>query len=175
MGQQGKPVAQYLQQGKGRDGTDAALFGTGARSPDVARFAQAMQTDPHQFRFSVNPPRNASYFPLQAAIEALMARVEKDLGRPLDWIAAVHHDTKHPHAHVVMRGTDREEQPLYITTDYLSRGLRYRASQMATWLLGPEKGLDRTQERAHDPQQSQTVRRSLGQKPEQHRGQEMGL
>ena len=84
MGSGNKPVAHYLSKGKGREGTDAALFGKGDRSPDVPPFAQAVQTDPRQFRFSVNPPRNAPYFPLQAYTEVLMARVEKDLGRPLD-------------------------------------------------------------------------------------------
>ena len=175
MGQGNKPVAQYLSQGKGRDGTDAALFGKGDRSPDGAPFAQAVQTDARQFRFSVNPPRNVPYFPLQAYTEALMARVEKDLGRPLDWIAAVHHDTPHPHVHVVLRGKDLDNKDLYINKDYLSRGLRARASQIATWLLGPEKGVDRTMDRTQAPRTQQAVRQSLGHKREQHQGQEMGL
>ena len=175
MGHDNKPVAHYLSKGKGRDGTESLLFGKPGQSVDPARFAQAVQTDPRQFRFSVNPPRNAPYFPLQAYTEVLMARVEKDLGRPLDWIAAVHHDTQHPHVHVVLRGKDLDNKDLYINKDYLRRGLRARASQIATWLLGPEKGLDRTIAQTHEPRKQQTVRRSLGHAKEQRHGQEMGL
>ena len=170
-----RPLAEYLTQGKGRDGTDAALFGRNDRSPDVVRFAQATQTDPRQFRFSVSLPAHVQYVPLQAYAEVLMARVEKDLGRPLDWVGAVHHDTKQPHVHVVLRGKALDEKDLYIDKHYLSHGLRHRATQVALWLVGEETLLGRTPERTQDPRKQQTVRRSLGQRPEQQRGQEMGL
>ena len=175
MGDRGKPVLDYLQEGKGRDGTDAALFGTGDRSPDVVRFAQAVQTDPRQFRFSISLPQHVQYVPLQAYAEVLMARVEKDLGRPLDWIAAVHHDTAHPHAHVVLRGKDLDQKEFFVNKHYLSHGLRQRATQVALWLVGEEKLLGRTPERTQEPRTQQTVRRSLGHQKEQSRGQEMGL
>lgn len=154
---------QYLQKDKGRDGADARLFG----NTDPAQFAQQASQDTHQFRFSVSLREQHPFFALQPYIETLMARVEKDLGRPLEWVGAVHHDTAHPHAHVVLRGADREGQPLYIKNDYLTHGLRYRASQIATWLLGPERSPQRTIERAPS--------KGLGHKVEQHRGQEMGL
>ncbi len=34
----------------------------------------------------------------------LMERMEKDLGTDLEWVAVEHHNTEHPHAHVVVRG-----------------------------------------------------------------------
>ena len=100
------PHLQYLQQGKGRDGTDAALFGPDGRPVDVTAFALAAQQDPHQFRMSMSLGKAHPYFALQPYIEALMQRVEKDLGRPIDWLAATHHDTAHTHTHLVVRGKD---------------------------------------------------------------------
>ena len=34
----------------------------------------------------------------------LMERMEKDLGTDLEWVAVEHHNTEHPHVHVVVRG-----------------------------------------------------------------------
>ena len=87
----------------------------------------------------------------------------------------MHHDTPHPHVHVVLRGKDLDNKDVYINKDYLSRGLRARAAQIATWLLGPDKSPERTPDRTQEPRQHQTVRRSLGHAKEQHHGQEMGL
>jgi len=131
------PHLQYLQQGKGRAGQDAALFGAAGCSVDPRQFAMAAQQDPHQFRLSISLDREHPYFALQPYIETLMQRVEKDLGRPLAWVAATHYDTAHTHTHVVLRGRDREGTDLYILNDYLTHGWRYRADQIATWLLGP--------------------------------------
>lgn len=127
----------YLKHQAGHDGQDAHLFTLEGQPLDVKAFVASAQQDPHQFRFSVNPESPPQYLPLQPLIESLMARMEADLGRPLEWVAAVHHNTGRPHAHVIVRGKDRDGQDLYIRTDYLQHGLRYRASQLATQLLGP--------------------------------------
>lgn len=161
---------QYLQQGKGQQGQHAVLFGA-AGPVDPQRFAQAAQDDTHQFRFSVSLKEAQPYFAFRPYIEALMAQVERDVRRPLAWVAAVHHDTAHPHAHVVLRGRDLEGTPLFFTKDYLSHGLRFRADRIATWLLGPDRS--QAQQRAHTQARAKQV--SLGHPAEQRRGQEMGL
>jgi type IV secretory pathway VirD2 relaxase len=35
-----------------------------------------------------------------------MARMEEELGTKLDWVAADHRDTAHPHTHIILRGKD---------------------------------------------------------------------
>lgn len=169
MGSQGKSVEQYLTHGKGPQGSEATLFTQDGQQVDMGRFMQQAQHDPHQFRFSVSLRDRQPFFAFQPYVETLMRQVENDLGRRLDWVAAVHHDTAHPHAHVILRGRDMESTPLFIKNDYLTYGLRARADTIATWLLGPEKGRDRarTQERR--------TQLSLGHTAEQRRGQEMGL
>ena len=34
----------------------------------------------------------------------LVSRMEKDLGMPLEWVAAAHYNTEHPHVHMALRG-----------------------------------------------------------------------
>ena len=65
--------------------------------------------------------------------------MEKDLGRPIDWLAANHYDTEHPHTHIVLRGRDVQGKDLYVEKDYMTYGLRARASQLLTWILGPQR------------------------------------
>jgi hypothetical protein len=125
---------RYLTRGKGPGGQESALFGPG--TSDLARFQHDAQQDPHQFRLVVMVPHDArldrTHF-----IELFMAQVERDLGRPLDWLAAHHDDTTHPHTHLVLRGQDRNGRTLYMERHYLTHGLRTRASELLTWFLGP--------------------------------------
>lgn len=139
----------YLQKDKGLGGKDAELFGRQNQTTHIARFLREAQHDTHQFRWGLSLKAVPRSFDFQRYVQRFMHQVERDLGRPLDWIAAVHHDRPHPHAHIVLRGRDRDGADLYITKDYLSRGLRYRASAIATALLGPEKNVER--EQSHEP------------------------
>ena len=52
------------------------------------------------------------------------------------------YDTGHPHAHVVIRGVDRDGQELRLDRAYISRGLRWRAQELATDELGPRREVD---------------------------------
>src|SRR5712691_5004147 len=124
----------YLTHAKGPGQQDATLFGPGAAT--TPPFVQAAQQDRHQFRLVVSVPDHR-LLDRTRYIELFMAQVERDLGRPLDWLAAHHADTQHPHTHIVVRGRDREGKDLYMERDYLAFGLRARASQLLTWLLGP--------------------------------------
>jgi hypothetical protein len=124
----------YLTHAKGPDKQDATLFGPGA--PAKPQFVQAAQQDRHQFRLVVSVPEHR-VLDRTLYIELFMAQVERDLGRPLDWTAAHHYDTPYPHTHIVLRGRDRNGKELYMECDYLHYGLRARASQLLTWILGP--------------------------------------
>jgi len=71
-----------------------------------------------------------------------MAEAERDLGTRLEWVAANHYDTDHPHAHVVLRGKTMWGEDLVIPRAYMSHGLRRRASEVLTRELGPETSLE---------------------------------
>ena len=161
--------------GQGAGWYGESLVWQAGKSVDPARFAQAVQTDPRQFRFSVNPPRNAPYCPLQAYTEVLMSRVEKDLGRPLDWIAAVHHDTHIPMSMSCSVGKMWRQGFIY--QQRLSESWFARAGHpdgyVVAWAGAKAAGAHRS--RTQEPRTQQTVRRSLGHQKEQRQGQEMGL
>ncbi len=66
-----------------------------------------------------------------------MVAVEHDLDTRLDWVAVDHHNTGHPHIHVVIRGRDEHGRDLVIAREYLTRGMRERAQGIVGLDLGP--------------------------------------
>ena len=67
----------------------------------------------------------------------VLKRAQQDLRTPLSWVAVAHHNTDHPHVHVVLRGRTADGKDLVIPRDYLAEGLRRRAAEVATEHLGP--------------------------------------
>src|ERR1700676_3627590 len=81
-------------------------------------------------------PEFADRLNLQQHARDLMQRMERDLGTQLEWVAAVHHNTGHPHVHIAVRGVDGEGRPLRLPREYIRAGLRGRAEEIATEALG---------------------------------------
>jgi hypothetical protein len=123
----------YLTHAKGPEGQDALLFGPGAA--DRRQFLQAAHQDPRQFRLVVSPAvpevGDRTRF-----IARFMAQVERDLRLPLDWVAAHHFDTAHPHTHIALRGRSHTGKAFLLAKHYKQDGLQARAQQVLTWLLG---------------------------------------
>lgn len=139
-GKSGKSAAhlRYIQRdGTSRDGERGQLYSANEDRADGAAFVERGVDDRHQFRFIVSPEDGADLFDLTAYTRDLMAQVETDLGTRLDWVAVNHHNTGHPHVHVIVRGVDELGQNLVINGDYLANGIRDRASDLATLELGP--------------------------------------
>jgi type IV secretory pathway VirD2 relaxase len=105
------------------------------------RMLKAHDNEEHQFRFIVSP-EDAHELDLNAYVRELMTRVEKDVGQPLVWSAVNHHDTAHPHAHVIVRGVDRNGRAVRFDREYMRHGFRQRAQTLATEWLGPRNELD---------------------------------
>jgi type IV secretory pathway VirD2 relaxase len=127
---------RYIERdGVEKDGSKGVLYG-----PDgpVRRrtFEEPRLGERHQFRFIVSP-EDAGELDLTAFVRSLMARVEKDLGRKVEWAAVNHYDTGHPHAHIVIRGVDRDGRELRFDRSYIASGIRWRAQEIATQELGP--------------------------------------
>ncbi|WP_408871852.1 relaxase/mobilization nuclease domain-containing protein [Gluconacetobacter aggeris] len=139
-GRNGKAAAhlRYIQRdGTARDGERGRLYSGNEDRADGDAFLDRGRDDRHQFRFIVSPEDAGDLADLTGYTRDLMAQVEADLGTKLDWVAVNHHNTGHPHVHVVVNGRDELGEDLVINGDYLANGIRERASELVTLELGP--------------------------------------
>src|SRR5882757_1736431 len=125
-----------------REGNPGELYDQSHDRTDAKAFAERGEGDRHQFRFIVAPEDSAEIADLKPFVRDLMRQVESDLGTRLDWVAADHFNTGHPHSHIVVRGKDDRGTDLVIARDYIAHGMRARASELITRELGPESELD---------------------------------
>jgi type IV secretory pathway VirD2 relaxase len=91
---------------------------------------------------------------LQQHTRELMKRIERDLGTQLEWVAAVHHNTEHPHVHIAVRGIDDNGMPLRLPREYIREGMRERAEEIATEALGYRSPADAQEARRRETLQS---------------------
>ncbi len=106
--------------------------------------------DKHQFRVIISPETGADMGDLKPFTRDLMRQMEKDLNTRLDWVAVNHYDTAHPHTHVVIRGATDDGKILNIAGDYISKGIRGRARELATQYLGHKSEWEVMQDRASE-------------------------
>lgn len=129
---------RYVQRdGVTREGAPGRLYDAGDDHADGKAFLERSSGDRHQFRLIVSAEDGAAYDDLKPFIRRLMASVEQDLGTTLDWVAVDHHNTGHPHSHVVLRGRTDRGLDLVIAREYLTRGIRERAAEIVRLDLGP--------------------------------------
>ncbi len=140
------PLTRHLtylkREGVIRDGNDAHMFDANSDAVDELEFAERCQDDRHHFRFIISPEDAAKMDGLRAFTRELMVDAERDLGTKLDWVAVDHWNTDNPHIHILVRGRADDGKDLVISRDYISRGLRARASERLTLELGLRNELD---------------------------------
>ena len=160
----GRAHLAYLERdGVTREGTPGRLYSTFSDEVDRDAFLDRGIDDRHQFRFIVAPEDSARYADLKQFTRDLMAKVEADLGTTLDWVAVDHHDTGHPHVHVIVRGVTEDGKTLNIAGDYIAHGFRHRASEVLTRDLGhqTERELQRQLETEVDAERLTRLDRAL--------------
>jgi type IV secretory pathway VirD2 relaxase len=134
---------RYLERdGVTTDGEKGKVFSAVEDEADGKAFIKRERGDRHQFRFIVAPEDGAEIKNLRSFTRGLMRQMEQDLGTGLDWIAIDHHNTGHPHTHILVRGATDDGKILYIAGDYIAYGIRHRASELVTREIGPQTELD---------------------------------
>ncbi len=130
---------KYVARESATQGGRAAEAGFNATDQklDIATALDNWQSagDERLFKIIVSP-EFADRLNLQKYARELMRRMERDLGTEIEWVAAVHHNTEHPHVHIAVRGVDEEARPLRLPREYIREGLRGRAEEIATEALG---------------------------------------
>ena len=127
-------AAREGEQGRFYDRSDDEVEGAHDRLRDWAA------NDKRHFRVMLAPESGARLIEqdgdLKGYTRDVMARMERDLGVQLDWVAVDHHNTDNPHAHVIIRGVRRDGVELVLPREYVAHGLREAARDVATERLG---------------------------------------
>jgi len=120
---------------------------------DIAALLDAWQKagDERIFKIIVSP-EFGERLNLKDQTRRLIKLMESDLGTPLQWVAATHFNTEHPHVHIALRGRDQAGAHLRLPRDYIRSGIRTHAEHLATEALGfrTERDADDAQRREID-------------------------
>ena len=137
-------VRYISRSGAGKEETQAVLFDRENDGVDGLAFYGLCKDNRHHFRMIISPENGHQIDDFHGYVRGVMGRMESDLGTTLNWISAVHYDTDDIHAHVIIRGVNERGQDLVIGRDYIASGIRARAQELATELLG-ERSLEEIQ------------------------------
>jgi type IV secretory pathway VirD2 relaxase len=137
MGPLGAHLGYLRREGVTKDGQPTRMFNADTDNADVGGFARRAVNDRHHFRFIISPEDGVELTDLHAYARDLARQMEQDLGTGLEWIAVDHWNTDNPHIHLIVRGKEEGGRDLVIHREYISRGLRARAQELATIELGP--------------------------------------
>ncbi len=131
----GRYVARDSATREGQAG--AAGFNAHADALDVAKSLDGWQRagDERMWKFIISP-EFGERADLRKLTRDLMAQIAHDLGTDLEWAAAAHHNTEHPHIHVALRGVDSKGQVLRLNRDYVKNEIRAAAEDRCTRQLG---------------------------------------
>ena len=89
------------------------------------------------YKFIISP--DSKDVPLEQFTTAYMHRIQREMGMRLDWLAAIHTDTGHPHVHILINGKtlDGLEPPRLFRKDFIRHRCRTMASELVTNIVGP--------------------------------------
>jgi type IV secretory pathway VirD2 relaxase len=155
---------RYLERdGVNRDGEKGQVYSAERDAEDGRAFLDRGRDDRHQFRFIVSAEDGVELADPRETTRDLMKTMEADLGTKLDWIAVDHHNTGHPHTHILVRGVTDDGKILNIAGDYIAHGIRERASEIVTLELGrqTEQEVSRQLEREVDAERFTRLDRML--------------
>jgi type IV secretory pathway VirD2 relaxase len=134
---------RYLERdGVTRDSERGKAYSAFENVADGEAFVERGREDRHQFRFIVAPEDATEMADLRGFTRDLMRQMELDLATRLDWIAVDHHNTGHPHTHIIVRGVLDDGRILNIAGDYIAHGVRHRASELVTRELGHQSEIE---------------------------------
>src|SRR5579863_8430564 len=142
---QWKAHGRYLARESATFENDAKAvgFSKGNEAVDIAeQLANWQAAGDLQFWKLIVSPEFGDRIDLSRLTRDLIAQMEKDLGTELEWVATEHHNTEHPHVHVVIRGVRDAGETLRLSRDYVKQGIRGIAADLCTRQLGYRTELD---------------------------------
>lgn len=115
----------------------AVGFNATEESIDIAARLEGWQkaNDERLWKLIVSP-EFGDRVDLKRLTRDLISQMETDLGTRLEWVAAAHFNTEHPHIHVALRGVGAEGRPLRLSRDFIREGIRHITEDLCTRQLG---------------------------------------
>ncbi len=103
-----------------------------------------LEGDPKLFKVILAPEDALPPESLQEFTRKFNKKIQSQLGKDYEWVAVDHHNTSHPHVHLMIRG----KADLELSPDLIRRGMREAASEILTESLGykTEKEIQKAKE-----------------------------
>jgi type IV secretory pathway VirD2 relaxase len=142
---QWKAHGRYLARESATFDNDAKAVGFSRESNaiDIAARLESWQiAGDERFWKLIVSPEFGDRVDLSRLTRGLIERMENDLGTGLEWTAVAHHNTEHPHVHVVVRGRRDDGDALRLRRQYVQSGIREIAGDLCTRQLGYRTELD---------------------------------
>jgi type IV secretory pathway VirD2 relaxase len=110
-----KEHIKYMEANREKHRNKPDLFNDKADKLDRREFFKRIQEQPkngvvlHKMVITLSEDeRNRLQIDLRELARDTMAAFETQIGRRLDWVAAIHDDEGHPHVHIAFRGRDQD-------------------------------------------------------------------
>jgi hypothetical protein len=127
-------IQEYLpQENKKQVLEKPELFNDGMVDPGFLSSYYAAMTDRH-FKFIISPESQAVN--CEALTRTLVKRLEAVTGKRFSWMAAVHTDTNHTHAHLLINGADKDGETVYFDRILIKKTIREMSRQICTSMIG---------------------------------------
>lgn len=126
----------YIQR-EAATGLEKAGFNEAGQGIDIPTQLDEWQTadDERIFRIIISP-EEGTRLDMQRYTRDVMAKVQSEMGTQLQWVAAIHTNTDHPHVHIALRGIRADGKPLTLDKEFIKSGFREFAQNSATRQLG---------------------------------------
>ena len=136
---------RYLARESATFDSDAKAVGFNLENSgvDIARQLENWQRNGDELLWKlIVSPEFGDRVDLSRLTRDLIKQMEKDLGTDLEWAAVEHHNTEHPHVHMVVRGIRSDGGSLRLSRDYVQQGIRSVVEDLCTRQLGYRTELD---------------------------------
>ena len=115
----------------------AVGFNATEESIDIAARLEGWQkTNDERLWKLIVSPEFGDRVDLKRLTRDLVSQMETDLGTRLEWVAAAHFNTEHPHVHVALRGVGAQGRPLRLSRDFIREGIRHISEDLCTRQIG---------------------------------------
>ena len=138
-------LAEYMpQKNKSQVEEKPALFsGEIVDAAFIEKYKERM-ADKH-FKFIISPENQN--VDAQALVKTLVKRMEAATGCRFSWLAAVHTDTAHKHAHLLVNGVDKNGRDIVFDKMFIKQTMREMSRQICTEMVGKRSGAEMQAER----------------------------